>query len=373
MPSPPSRWPPLRSHRPLLIAAGLAALFVVGTASVLAAPPPQSVCGPCNDGLVAAGHAHSLPLRVAESTATVRVHPNGSATWTVTSTVAARDPDDDEFRPNASLRNVSELRTNETLRRAVVREAVDDSREYLEPDRQDASLQSLSMTDSTLRFSFREPDVARNVTGGALLFDEYHTRSLGSGWYVDVDRLTIVGPPNTTVGNDVRSAFGPSLDSVDGRRVVLEGDPENATGVAQDDLYVAFVPPGDAAGLRAAVGIAFATLPTVVDTFTSLHLPGLLVLLAALGGVHALRRRQERVSAGRRATLCWFALSLLGYLVVALVLVPPMYPYPMFGFFVTAFLVGVALVVAAVGWFLYPMVGRWIAAEGDGGEGRAAD
>jgi len=361
MPSPPLRWPSIPSHRRLLVCIALAVLFLVATAGVLAAPPPQSVCGPCNDGLVGAGHQHSLPLRVTESTATVQVHPNGSATWMVTSTVAARDPDANEFRPNASLRNVSELRTNATLRRSVVREAVGDSREYLEPDRPDAGLQSVSMTNSTLRFSFREPDVARNVTGGALLFEEYHTRGLGSGWYVDVDRLTIVGPPDTTVGNDVRTAFGPSLESVENRRVVLEGDPENATRVARSDIYVAFVPRGDAAGLRAAVGLAAATLPTAVDAFLSFHLPGLVVLVAALGLVHALRtRRQEGLNPRSYAAVGWFASSLLAYLVVAFLLVPPLHPYPMFGIILVAMLAGYALVVATVSWFLYPMVGQWI-------------
>lgn len=361
MPSPPPRWPSIRPHRLLLVAGILAGLFLVATAGVLAAPPPQSVCGPCNDGLVGAGQQHSLPLRVTESTATVQVHPNGSATWTVTSTVAARDPDANEFRPNASLRNVSELRTNATLRRSVVRAAVGDSREYLEPDRPDAGLQSVSMTNSTLRFTFREPDVARNVTGGALLFEEYHTRGLGSGWYVDVDRLTIVGPPDTTVGNDVRTAFGPSLESVENRRLVLEGDPENATGVARSDIYVAFVPQGDAVGLRAAVGVAFATLPMVVDTLTRLHVPGLLAVLIALGTVYGIRRRGGTSVAGRRATLCWFAVSLFGYVLGALLFVPPLSPYPMFGAILAGMLVGYALVVATISWFLYPVIGRWMA------------
>jgi len=368
MPSPPSRWPPLRSHRPLLIALALALLFVVGTAGVLAAPPPQSVCGPCNDGLVESAREHALPLNVTSSTAAARVHPNGSATWTVTSRLETDDsPDRDAYPPNATLRDLRALRTNETLRRAVVRGAVRDSREYLDPDRPDATVRSVTLTNGTLQFTFFEPDVASDRPGGVLLFDEYHTRGLGSGWYVDVNTLEIVGPKNTTAANGVRGAFGTDVAAVDGNRVVLDGDPADPPRTARDDIYVAFVPAGDAAGLRAAVGIAFATLPTVVDTFTSLHLPGLLVLLAGLGGIHVLRHRRERVSAGRRATLCWFALSLLGYLVLTLVLVPPLYPYPMFGVVVTGFLVGIALVVATISWFLYPMVERWITERGTAG------
>lgn len=357
MPRPPSRW--LRAA--LAVAVVVTTALLLGTTGVLGAPPPQSVCGPCNDGLVQEARMHDLPLNVTSSTATVELHDNGSATWTVTSRLATNQhPDRNKYPPNATLRNVSALRANETLRRAIVREAVDDSREYLEPDRPDATLRSMELSNRTLRFSFFEPDVARQRPGGVLLFEEYHTRGYGSGWYVDVNTLEIGGPEHATVGNDVSSAFGDDIAAVDENRVVLHGDPIEPPTAAQDDIYIAFVSASSTAGLRASLAIALATLPTVVDTFTTLHLPGLLCLLALLGGVHILRsRRGEGSGLSGAALLAWLAVALLAYLVAVFSRFPPIYPHPMFGIFLTGLLVVYALLVAGVSWVCYPYVGQW--------------
>lgn len=355
---PPSRWLPTA---PLLLAIVTATLLLTATGA-LGAPPPQSVCGPCNDGLVLEARMHDLPLEVTSSTASVRVHSNGSATWSVTSRLANNDDyDPNHYPPNATLRTVSALRTNETLRRAIVREAVDDSREYLEPDRPDATLRSMELTGRTLQFTFFEPDVASQRPGGVLLFEEYHTRGLGSGWYVDVNTLELVGPENTTVGNDVRSAFGGDVVAVDGNRVVLSGDPADPPTVAQDDLYIAFTESGSVPGLRARLAIALATMPTVLSTFVSLHLPGLLVLLVALLTVHALRaRRGDGLDPSSPAFLGWLAATLVAYLVIGFTLYPPIYPRPMLSGILVGSLFVYALVLAGLGWLLYPRVGRWV-------------
>ena len=358
MPSPPSRWLPAA----LLVGAVVAGALLLTTTGASGAPPPQSVCGPCNDGLVQEARMHNLPLAVTSSSASVRVHPNGSATWSVTSHLATNDDyDPNHYPPNATLRNVSALRTNETLRRAVVREAVDDSRDYLEPDRPDATLRSMDLTNRTLRFTFFEPDVASQRPGGVLLFEEYHTRNMGSGWYVDVNTLELVGPDNTTVSNDVREAFGGDVATVDGNRVILSGDPADPPTVAQDDLYVAFTSPGSVPGLRARLAIALATLPTVLSTFVSLHLPGLLVLLVALLTVHVVRsRRGDALDPTSIAFLGWLAAAVLAYLAIGFTLYPPIYPHPMLSGILAGSLLVYALVVAGASWLLYPRVGRWV-------------
>lgn len=351
----PSRWR-------LAATATLLVLLVLGTTSAVAAPPPQSVCGPCNDGLVQAAREHNLPLRITESTARVRVHPNGSATWTVTSRFAAdEDPDPNAYPPNATLRSPDEIRTNATLRGAIVREAVDDSRDYLEPDRRDATVRSARVDNQTLRMAFHEPDVARETPGGVLLVDEYHTRGLGSGWYVDVDRMTLVGPPGTGISNDVESAIGADVATVDGNRLILEGDPSEPPSFERDDVYVAFAEPGPAAGLLAQFGMGIAALPTVVGSFTSVHLPGLVVLLVGLGLIHLVRRRWNGYEiGGRRSLLAWIGLALVLYLLPILAFLPPIYPYPMVSQLLAAFLVGYALLVAAGSWLLYPRAKNWV-------------
>jgi hypothetical protein len=311
---------------------------------------------------VVEARTQNLPLEVTSSTASVQIHPNGSATWSVTSRLATDDdPDPNAYPPNATLRNVSALQNNETLRRIVVREAVDDSRDYLEPDRPDATLRSMELTDRTLQFTFFEPDVASQPPGGVLLFEEYHTRGLGSGWYVDVNTLELVGPENTTVGNGVRGAFGEDIAAVDGNRVVLNGDPADPPTVARDDLYVAFTSSGSVPGLRARLAVALATLPTVVSTFVSLHLPGLFVLLVALLTIHVLRYRSgDALAPTGVAFLGWLAVSLLAYLVLAFTLYPPIYPHPMLSGVLGASLLVYALLVAGGSWLLYPRVGRWL-------------
>jgi hypothetical protein len=338
----------------------LGSLLAVGTVIAAGAPPPQSVCGPCNDGLVDEARMHNLPLNVTSSTAAVEVHPNGSATWTVTSRLATnRRPDRNAYAPNATLRNVSALRTNETLRRSIVREAVDDSRDYLEPDRPDATLRSMDLSNSTLRFTFFEPDVARQRPGSVLLFEEYHTGGLGSGWYVDVNTVEIVGPPNTTVGNDVTAAFGSDIAAVDGNRVILDGDPAEPPTVAQDDLYIAFVSLGDGPGLRSWLAILLVTMPTVLATFTSLHLPGLIVLLFGLAVVHVRRIQREEALAGTApALLLWVAGAIAAYLAIGFTIFPPIYPHPMLNTILATSLLVYALLVAGGSWVLYPVFGQ---------------
>jgi hypothetical protein len=338
------------------------ALLVLGSTSAVAAPPPQSVCGPCNDGLVKAARDHNLPLRVTESTATVRVHGNGSATWTVTSRfVADQDPDRNAYPPNATLRSPGEIETNATLRGALVREAVDDSRDYLEPDRRDATVRSARVDNQTLHLTFHEPDIARETPGGVLLVDEYHTRGLGSGWYVDVDRMTLVGPPGTTIANDVESAIGGKVATVEGNRLVLTGDPTDPPAFDRDDVYIAFATPGPTAGLLARVGMALAAVPTVVGSFTNVHLPGLVVLLVGLGLTYLVRRLRGRHEiGGRKALLAWVGLALALYLLPMLAFLPPIDPYPMVSQLLAVILVGYALLVAAGSWLLYPRAKNWV-------------
>jgi hypothetical protein len=355
-----SRRPPPRSELPALIV--LVALVVLGSVGAMAAPPPQSVCGPCNDGLVRAAEQHNLPLEITASTVEVQLHENGSATWTVTSRFAAdEDPDPNAYPPNATLRSPDEIGTNATLRGAILRAAVDDSRDYLEPDRPDATIRSARLDNATLHFTFHEPDVARETPGGVLLVDEYHTRGLGSGWYVDVDRMTLVGPRNTTIANDVQSAIGADVVTVDGNRLVLEGDPADPPAFDRDDVYVAFAQPGPVSGLLAQVGILLATLPTVVGSFASVHLPGLVVLLVALVVTHLVRKRQYRTAMDEtRALLTWTALALLLYLLPTVTFISPLTPHPMVSRLLATMLVGYALLVAAGSWILYPRARNWV-------------
>ncbi|WP_136716004.1 hypothetical protein [Halorientalis salina] len=339
--------------RPLPTAIAIAVLAVTVIAVGSAAPPPQSVCEPCVEDLEWSGYRHGVALQVTESNATMRVHENGSATWTVTSRFT-RAAGVERSRPNTTLRDPSTLQQNRTLRRTVVREVIG-------ADRGDTRLQSLRVNDSTIRFTYHESDVARRTPGGVLLVERYYTRSMGSGWYVDVDRLTVVGPPGTVVSNDVTDAVGSSVATTDGRRFVLRGETRqnssmnrpipDSPSLDRSDFFVAFADPGPTAGVATALGIASVTLPFVVVNFVAYRWVGTGILLVALGAVATVRTRRGN-PLGKRTLALWAGGTLGSYLLLTLFLLPPS-DAPPFVSFMTGVFSALAVLFGFGSWFSY--------------------
>jgi hypothetical protein len=157
----------------------------------------------------------------------------------------------------------------------------------------------------------------------------------------------------------VTAAFGSDIAAVDGNRVILDGDPAEPPTVAQDDLYIAFVSLGDGPGLRSWLAILLVTMPTVLATFTSLHLPGLIVLLFGLAVAHVRRIQREEALAGTApAFLLWVAGAIAAYLAIGFTIFPPIYPHPMLNTILATSLLVYALLVAGGSWVLYPVFGQ---------------
>jgi hypothetical protein len=323
------------------MAAALLALTVLvpAVAVTAGAPPPRSVCEPCHEDLERGAERSGIGIDVTRSVATMQVHENGSATWTVTSHYVPGAHDGD---PDIERRNASALATDPELRRDVVSRAVGG---YYDPDAD--RLRSVEANDSAIRFSFREHDIARETPGGVLIVDAFHTGGHGTGWYVDVTRIRIVGPDGTVIVNGAADAAGDDIATAANGTLTLAGDVEDPPAFDRNDVYVAFAQPGPAAGPLAQAGVAIATLPIALEVFPLVHLPGLAVLLIFLG--LARWRRGGEGGPDRR----WTVASIGGYLAVTLLVRPPTAAPGMFFFVLTALFVLFGLVIGLANWFAY--------------------
>jgi len=202
------------SRRSIVVAALLvAALFgVVLAVPATASPRPVAVCEPCDRGFVSAARAHGQNVSIQRSTATMRVHRDGSATWVV------------ENRLNDSAATAFE---NASLRRSVAEDAV-----AIHDDR----LLSTSVSGDTVRLRYRTPDAATAAPGGVLRVDYFRD---DPGLYVHTDlgadRLTLVAPAGMTVERSLPGA------DVSGRRMTVasfdsRGDGPFVTLVPDDPL-----------------------------------------------------------------------------------------------------------------------------------------
>ncbi len=279
------------------------ALLLVATLALpaaVASPQPTPVCGPCGAGLeqAASDDVETLRgLRVTESRAVVRVHDDGTATWSVTVRVA-----------NESA--VSYLRDHPEAVDRIVRDAL----RYGTVDGPFGNV-SARLDGNTIHAQYRDAaGASRNLPGGVLLVEYLHSRGYDTWDVLTTDRLTIVGPPGTEVTNDPPGA------QVEGRNATWEGNasaPLYDAPRVKEDAYVAYTSGGALAGAWTALGIALATAPIVLDVTMSALLPPL-VLLSGLLGVAVVAARQvvdsPRVSPRSVAT----AVAGLGALVFAL-------------------------------------------------------
>lgn len=267
---------------PLLVAALLApALAGVATAS----PAPATVCPPCARGVEAAARAHGLDVTVAHSTATVEVHANGTATWTVRDELAGP--------------GVAPLRENDSRLRAVVRDALT-ARGMAGRDA--TLLDARLLANDTALLRYRTPGFVE-PTLGVLRSDAFRDRPgafLLTG--LGADRLTVIAPEGTHVAAGVPGA------TIAGRRMTLRDFDGHGDGP-----FVVFAPDGDPlGGLRARAAIWGAMAPIV-----GRNLAWLVALPAAVlaGGFAALARAVAVTlspAPARRARLVGAAVAALG-------------------------------------------------------------
>lgn len=164
--------------------AGLTVLLVVSLATpVLASPAPVSGCPPCGEGFVYAAQSHGLETEVQQGEATVRVHRNGSATWTVRVV-----PTNDSV--------LARLAENRSLARAVTEDSYGTRygggipHEFINTE----------VADGALVMRYRTNDVVEGGPFGTQVLT-YFRDSPGAWVYTDLgaDELTVVAPEGMTV------------------------------------------------------------------------------------------------------------------------------------------------------------------------------
>jgi hypothetical protein len=234
--------------------AGVAILLsTLAVAPGTGAPPPRPLCDACGATFAETAAEHGVELTVVESTATVRVAENGTATWTVRNTLGEFDP---------------RLRTNESLRTAIADRAM-----------WDTTLLGASLSDEgVLTLRYREPGFAEPSVGGTLrsgaFTERYGYRSLDG---LGADRLTVVAPDGMVVDRTVPGAN-------------VSADRSRTTLTALDRTgFVTFTQRGDAAGpLWSVLAIAVLLGPVAAaNVIVSVGLPAATfgVLVAGLCGV----------------------------------------------------------------------------------------
>lgn len=246
------------SHRTLVVA--LSCLLVGGLVGAVvpaaAAPPPRPLCDACGEPFEATAESQGVSLSVDRSTATITVHGNGTATWTVHNHLA-------------SDATADRLRANHTLLTEITENAMWDA-EFLAATVSD---------DGVVTMRYRDPGFASRSVGGVLRSGAF-TERFGYGTIAGLgaDRLTVVAPEGTHVG---RTVPGASV-SDDGGRMTLTA--------YTDGRIVTFVPRtavlGPLLGLVAVAtllgpvllvnALAYVVLPTAVFALLVAGIAGVL-------------------------------------------------------------------------------------------------
>lgn len=195
---------------------GVALLLILGMAApVIASPAPVTGCPPCSTGFTRGAATHGLDTEVQHGEATVQVHENGSATWTV-----------QVVPTNETV--LTHLATNRSLARAV---ATDSFGTRYGPGITH-ELISTEVTDGAFVMRYRTLDIVQKGPLGTRVLT-YFRDSPGAYVYTDLgaDELTVVAPREMTIAR----GFG----DVAGDRMTATELPD-----VQDGPFVVFTPVG---------------------------------------------------------------------------------------------------------------------------------
>lgn len=228
----------------------LTLLLVLGLApSVIPSSAPVSGCPPCGYGFTWSAENHGLDTEVQHSEATVRIHENGSASWT------AR-----VVPMNESVLN--RLDENRSLARAVAA----DSFNYGKRGGIEHELISADVTDGAFVIRYRTLGVVSEGPFGTQVLT-YFRDPPGGYVYVNLgaDELTIVAPPRMTVARGFGNVTGDRMTATE-----LPG--------VRDGPFVVFASEGSAIpGLLGALA--------VIDALWGVIVRNVLLFVAVPGGV----------------------------------------------------------------------------------------
>lgn len=272
----------------------LTTLLLVSSVALpaLASPQPEPVCGPCGGGFELAIDRHDVDATVVESTAEVRVHDDGSATWTVRNRLANQSTADELRNRSDALLSALEYAN----RRSVVEGPFTNAAARVE--------------NRTVVLSFEDRYATTEMPGGVHVVDYSHSGGADSWYVLTADRFTLVGPEGTEVTNE------PAGATVQGRNATWHGNASASMWEApmvEEDTYVAFAEPSAATTVLTTVALALATLPTVVDVLTAFHLPASVLFGLLFAGVGAVSRSlSRRVDDQRQVAAAVVLLGIVG-------------------------------------------------------------
>ncbi|MFD1588116.1 hypothetical protein ACFR9U_14120 [Halorientalis brevis] len=283
-------------------------VFLLGAApAVLASPQPDPVCGACGSSFEEIADEEAIQLNVTQSTATITVHENGSATWVVRNRLAAAN----------ATRLADHPDRVESLGQRAAADGWGLPHVYEEGT---VTFQGAHLANRTLTIRFRDPDAGTRHLG-ILVVDYLHSDGIRGGWLSTADRFTIVGPPGTAVVNNPQAPFEgeysepESKPTVENRTVTWPGATGDDRWGFYEDVYVAFSDPSTHA-YHADAALALATAPIWLDNVMAFVLPAAAVYAGLLVGVSALTWR-VRASAIPQDE---FALGIVGLGVLGLVI-----------------------------------------------------
>lgn len=231
-----------------VISVALVTFLLIGAVSSLASPPPRPVCSACGDGFVESAKEHGISVAVEHSTAIVRVHENGSATWIIRNRI-----DDD---------SAERLRTNPTLLSIIAQGA-----------RNGRLLSTDISADVVVTIRYRMNEFAVPSVGNVLRSDYFTEFSYRNYAGLGADHLTVIAPEGMHIGSAMPGA------TTDGRRMTV-------TSYA-DSAFITFVPRGAFAGpVVSFLAIATVTVPLVIrNVLVFVGIP--LVIFTAVIGIMA--------------------------------------------------------------------------------------
>lgn len=277
------------SSRCVLTVAFGAMLFFTTVGSVASASPASvSVCEPCSDRFVHSAEHRGFDVAIERSTATVRVHENGTARWTVHNRLVGDD-------------GIERLQANRSALEAIARNsfssrAMDDLGHQFEGVRIDG--------DGVVTMRYRTEGIA-SWSNGVLLVDYFRDEP---GVYVfsglGADELTVVGPSGTTVTSGL-----PGGEAA-GRQITVTAERYDPRG---DGPFVAFGEASDAlAGAKTTVAIAAHSAPVFLTNFVALVVIPVGALAALSVGLVRSTRRFDRRWTPRDRTFAAGLVAALG-------------------------------------------------------------
>ncbi|MFQ3475112.1 hypothetical protein HKK80_02470 [Halonotius sp. F2-221B] len=292
----------------LLISLFVIAVLCLTAAPAVGGPTPNPVCGACGSSFEDAASDNGVIVNVTASTAAIQIHPNGSATWTVTNRLS---------QSAATLSSSPETLTQ------ITREAATSRGVIYRGDTGPVVFRSATVDNETVRIRFRDPDAgARHL--GVLVVDYFHSPRMRGSWILNADPISVSGPTGTVVSNDPRGAINDEYAG-DGELPTVTGNTVQWANTSTDgrqaslseDLYLAFSEPATSS-LQVAAAFTVASLPIWLGNISIVVLPAAFVYGILLIGVAAVARRaaDSALAADRLAAAgVGFGVWLLGMVV----------------------------------------------------------